>query len=266
MRALLASVPDHSFLDEDVAVREARRFKVDVSFAFGDDEVRWSVNDKGEPEAFRDRLERRFGSPFLGAFLELSPPGEVQTTVSFKHRDGRLDRLGLYFEELRDDAVLRAVASSISVEPPPPPADARPVAVCVDVVDGQPTGFKDYWLLEETDTPHPALPSELRPLASRFPLHPTRQRRRLLWARRTGLDSVVVGHKVMWMTESRTRETSAAAWAVVDRLAEGLAPCPALVALRGAWSHEEFLHPDLVSLDTDANGDVRRLLAYTSIR
>ena len=123
-------------LDLACAARHARRFKIDVSFALsldGRPAARFSVNDKGEPGAFRARLLDRSGvlalpRERLEAFFALSPPGFVQTTVALKWAPGggAPDTVSLYFEELAlspggDRLVHAVLGPALGVTPPPWP-------------------------------------------------------------------------------------------------------------------------------------------------
>ena len=80
-----------------------RAYKLDVSVSLRPDSApRVSVNDTGEPEAFRDRLRAHCGAmglepETLERFLRLCPVGLAQTTLSLKW-ESRL-RTTLYFEE-----------------------------------------------------------------------------------------------------------------------------------------------------------------------
>ncbi|HJN74544.1 MAG TPA: hypothetical protein QGF58_11475 [Myxococcota bacterium] len=263
---VLASVPDTSFIDWDVASREARRFKFDVSFACGDSEVRWSLNDKGEPSAFRERLET-LGLRVTAAFLALSPPGAVQTTASFKYRNGRLDRIGLYFEELDDAELIDAVFALAGHQPPPRPEGWRPVAVCLDIRDDAIVAAKDYWMAEDRPGDFRQVPEVLVDWRDRLPWNPFFENRRYLWGRRVTAGGRG-GDKLMWMPESHRPETASLAWQGVDqiRLDLGLAANAHLSALRSGWDFEDYLHPDLVCVDFGEDAKPARLLVYTSVR
>lgn len=255
-----------ALLDRAVAARAARRFKLDVSFALGADGARFSLNDKDEPGAFRARLRSVLPGEALERFLALSPAGAVQTTVGVKAKDGVLQRVSLYFEELPSgpagEALRRAVLALAGVDVAP---GLPPVAVCLDLdAAGRVVAAKDYGLIEGEPAPFP----EER---DRFPAHPVTGNRRFLYARRFAPGGAPAGSKLMWMSETHRPADVARAWAEVDRLAEGLPPdraARALARLRAGWSFAPgaFLHPDLLSVDRDAQGAVRAIVAYVSVR
>ena len=277
-------------LDLACAARHARRFKIDVSFALsldGRPAARFSVNDKGEPGAFRARLLDRSGVLALArerleAFFALSPPGFVQTTVALKWAPGggAPDTVSLYFEELAlspggDRLVHAVLGPALGVTPPPWPGLA-PVAVCLDHRGGRPVGGKDYWMVvdreDEPLQPLPGLPPALRAHRARFPFEPRRRTRRFLVVRRFDRRGLV-GHKLMWMGEAQEARVAEFAWRHVDALIAEHAPPPsptaaALDRLRRTWAHggDAWLYPDLVSLDVDADGLPRRVLLYVSLK
>lgn len=251
-----------ALLDRAVALREARRFKLDVSFAPRG--ARFSLNDKGEPEAFRARLRAVLPGLVLERFLALSPPGAVQTTVGVKANAGQIERFSLYYEELppgeEGERLRRAVLALAGVDAPAPGHPA--VAACVDLDPrGAVLAAKDYALLEGEEGPFP----EER---ARFPSHPITGNRRFLYARRFAPGGVRTGTKLMWMSETHRPADVARAWAEVDRLRAGLPPNGALERLRAGWSFapEVFLHPDLLSVERDAEGRARGVLVYVSVR
>ncbi|MFZ5477989.1 MAG: hypothetical protein ACOZNI_14540 [Myxococcota bacterium] len=271
--------PGLALIDRACAVREARRFKLDVSCSLplggGEGAIRFSVNDKGEPVAFRERLRAvlpGLGAPpaILEALLAVAAPGRVQTTAAVKLRGSRVERVTLYLEELRPDDVEIAraffrAAGAVGLGEPC-------AAVSVDLAGGRIVGLRDYVLVEEGD-----LPVDVPALAAwraRLPRHPFAGTLRFLVARRHGFAGEHRGAKLLWMTESHRPETAAMAWRAVDALAAAYGVDPgepvaaSLAALRAGWRHAPacFLHPDLVSLDVDAAGEARASIVYVSVR
>lgn len=275
-------------MDLSVTCREARRFKVDVSFRLGLDgapRARWSVNDKGEPEAFRARLREVLPAIGLSAealerFLAIAPPGEVQTTLSVKWgpQGGRPERVGLYFEELmacpRAEDITRAVFDLVdpSANRSPIPG-ALPGAVSVDLSPQGFIGARDYLLCQDDALgPHPV---PLTPAAQAFreslPLHSHNHTRRFLVARRAGARR---GSKLLWLTEAHHPSSAARAWDVVGRLRAQLGvpdsqPARAMDRLREAWplDHEAaYPYPDLVCLNLDGDGAPEALILYVSLK
>lgn len=275
-------------LDVAVAAEHASRFKVDVSFALlgqGEGGARFSVNDKGEEPTFRDRLRARapdlgVPEPLLEAFLSLSPPGQVQTTLGVKWRDdgGAPERVTLYHEELfrSDDGAsvipaLFAIAG-LAERAPPPRVGLEPGAVCVDVAAGRIVGLKDYWIATETRRdPALTLPEPLEAFRRATPPSTERGTRRYLVARRFTADGRPAGHKLLWMSEAHDRPAAERSWAFVDRARRQLKlpstrPARAMDALRDSWSQPALLYPDLVSLDLDADEVPRGLTVYVSLK
>jgi hypothetical protein len=273
-----------ALVDLPVASAHARRFKLDVSFALdGHAHARFSVNDKGEPGPFRERLYTRLpalGVPpaLLADFFALSPPGQVQTTVSVKWHASKW-RIGLYYEELLlhpDGPALidRAFERFLDQTSEAPPPNSQPVALCIDVTEGVVTGAKDYHMVtERPGEPTIALPPGLGEVRDGLPWHPINDTRRYLLARRYGPDGPA-GAKLLWMTESWDAGTAAAAWEVVDGLRSRFgfpeaSPSRALDALRAGWpfsGEEAFLFPDLVGLNVGPEGRPEALLVYVSVR
>ncbi|MEQ9319061.1 MAG: hypothetical protein RIF41_07865 [Polyangiaceae bacterium] len=274
-------------LDLDVAAAQAPRFKVDVSFALlgrGEGGARFSVNDKGEEAAFRERLNDNAPAldiprPLLDAFLSLSPPGAVQTTfgVKWPHEGGDPHRVTLYHEELfrspRGPSIIAALFGIAGVDDAPPPrAGLEPGAVCVDVAGATIVGLKDYWIATETSRePALTLPEPLEAFRRATPFSTERGTRRYLVARRFDADGRPNGHKLLWMSEAHDRAAAERAWAFVDRARRELKlpttqPARAMDALRHTWSHPALLYPDLVSLDLDADERPRGLTVYVSLK
>lgn len=274
-------------VDWEVAAAEARRFKVDVSFVLGPaaHRPRFSLNDKGEPVPFRRRLERTLPtlgvpSDSLSAFFDLSAPGEVQTTASFKWEGERLDRIGLYYEELSRSArgpalIAEVFQRAIGIDPPAPPPGTLPVAVCADLRDGAFVAARDYHLA--TDRPDDPTPLDdswatIEPFRERLPFHEAHGTRRFLMARRAVARGGSSGRKLMWMTECHLPSTAAKAWATVDELIAELGfdgpETKALADLRRSWPDGDslYLYPDLVSLNVDGDGQPEALLVYVSMK
>ncbi len=280
----------HSLLDLAVTAEHARRFKIDVSFALsldGSASARFSVNDKGEPEAFRARLLEHgealgMSEERLRAFFALAEPGFVQTTAAFKwsHEGGRPQTVSLYYEELAltpggERLVHEVFGPALGVRPPPWEG-LVPVAVCLDHQAGAPIAGKDYWMLVDREgeplTPLPGLPEALQAHRARFPFEPRRQTRRFLVVRRFD-SSGLCGHKLMWVGEAQEARVAELAWDHVDALLAEHEPAPsptlhALQQLRSGWAFDAdaWLYPDLVSLDVDVDGVPRRVLLYVSLK
>ncbi len=277
-----------ALMDAAVAQAQARRFKLDLSFRLGRDgaaHARFSVNDKGEPEAFRGRIRSvlpplGFSARAIEAFFALSPPGEVQTTLSLKWgaAGGRPLRVGLYYEELmalqRAPALIGAVLGlGAGVLPLAPPPGALPAAVCADLGPDGFVGARDYWLCEdgEGEARDLGLPGALQAFRHSLPLHSHNRCRRFLLARRAGARS---GSKLLWVTEAQHPDSARAAWGTVQALLPSLelpdsAPMSALEMLRKRWPFVEsdaYLYPDLVCLDVDGAGGVEALILYVSIK
>ncbi|MCB9793575.1 MAG: hypothetical protein H6741_12705 [Alphaproteobacteria bacterium] len=281
--------PPKSLLDLTVTAREARRFKIDVSFSLakgGAPLARWSVNDKGEPEAFRARL--RATLPALGLpaealerFFAISPPGEVQTTLSVKWgpEGGLPERVGLYYEELMDCPRAEAITAAVfdlvdpSAKRSPIPG-ALPGAVSADLTPGGFIGARDYLLCQDdAEGLHPGLhlPPEAEAFRAALPLHSHNHTRRFLVARRAGARE---GSKLLWLTEAHHPSSAERAWAVVDALRVRLElpdslPARAMDQLRATWPlplDEAYPYPDLVCLNLDGQGAPEALILYVSIK
>lgn len=281
-------VPGLGLVDRAVAAQHARRFKLDVSFALPlrtgvSSGIRFSVNDKGEPDAFRARLAGilpELGVPpeRLAALLAVAAPGRVQTTAAVKFRPGsaRPDRVTVYLEELHRDPDAEDLASGffraagLDGAPAPIPGTRR-AAVSADLAGGEVVGVRDYGMVE-TDDASVALPGPLSRWRDALPRHAFHGTRRFLVARRFDLAGRPAGDKLLWMLESHRPEAAAAAWRAVDERTADVVPgdpvATALALLRASWTHAPgcFLHPDLVSLDVDRQGRADLLLVYVSVR
>ena len=268
-------LPWRELVDFDVACREARRFKLDASFALdrgGRAVGRFSVNDKGEPVAFRERLLRF--APVLERQLGVSPPGEVQTTLAVKSNGVTT----LYFEELaacpRAEELRQQTFALAGAAAPPLPEGAAPVAVCLDWVGAEIAAAKTYAMVTERagETPR-ALPREAAAYRELFEPHPVHGTRRYLLATRHAPGGAPRGSKLLWMSEVHRPVDVGWAWAAVARArarvaAPASAVSRALDGLVSGWSHapDTLLYPDLVSLDLDAAGRATGLVVYVSVR
>lgn len=274
-----------SLVDLQVAAEQARRFKVDASFALdrsGAAHARFSVNDKGEPDAFRERLRRAdLGLPAdLDDYLAIAPPGEVQTTLGVKWSaaGGPPQRTTVYFEELQDcpraAEIIDAVFRWGLHRPAPPAPPLLPVSVCLDFSGGRVVAARDYHLvLESSDQAAVPLPAAQEEFRRGFALDPVRRTRRYLLARRFGPGGDPTGSKLLWVSEAHTPAAVAWAWSQVDRLRAAwnlpeTATSRAMGALRAGWRHgtAATLYPDLVSMDADATMTPRALLTYVSVK
>jgi hypothetical protein len=279
-------LPWRALVDRDAIARTARAFKLDVSFALAVDgaaSARFSINDKGEPERFRERLlaaSELLGVPRWGldAQLALSPPGEVQTTLGVKWgpQGGDPERVSVYFEELyrspRGLPIREAAFAMASVPVPDVPPGLDLVSVCLDWSGGALLAVKDYWMITERDGgPSTALPGTLDAYRAPFRPHPVNHTRRFLVASRHAVGGRATGAKLLWMSEVHRNETLDWAWREVDRLKADLPPsgvARTLDDLRANWRHAPgtFLYPDLVSLNVGADGATEGVLVYVSVR
>jgi len=270
-----------TLVDLPTAATEAPRFKLDASFALdhtGAAHARFSINDKGEPVAFRERLTPALGLPGdLDGFLAISPPGEVQTTLGVKWTaaGGPPARTSLYFEELQQHPRASEIMDQAfrwGLGRPAPPAELAPVSVCLDFAAGQVVAAKDYHLVVETsDAPAVPLDPALDAFRRGFPLDPWRRSRRYMLARRFAPDGGPSGAKLLWVSEAHTAAAIAWAWSQVDRLRADwklpeTATSRALDRLRDGWKHAARLYPDLVSMDVDAEMIPHTLLVYVSVK
>ncbi|MFO0685367.1 MAG: hypothetical protein U0234_25135 [Sandaracinus sp.] len=273
-------------VDLDEAARVARRFKLDVSFDFAPQKrARFSLNDKGEPAAFRARLRRALpamgiDAQLLDRFLAIAAPGRVQTTVGVKwSADASApERVSLYFEELyRDPAhaqIRDDVFALVGLEAPPVPEGARPVSVCIDCTREGPVALKSYDVLTDTPTTRAReVPPSLEEAVASLPFHPIHGARRYMIATRRAPTGRDLGHKLLWITEVHRPSLARWAWDQVDawrrRWGTDVHPdvARALDELRGDPTFDDatFLYPDLVGLNTDASSEPR-LLVYVSVR
>ncbi len=259
----------------------ARSFKMDVSVDLSDlQRIRWSLNDTGEPEAFRARLRALWSEladpAWLERFLAISPPGGAQTTASFKwEADGSgPSRLGLYFEELHLDpqaARIHGQVARLAMGSVPGPLQLPLAAVCMDLRAGEPAGFKDYWLALDH------LPAEAGPhlqaLWSRLPTHPRTGERRGLYVRRFDRRGRAAGERLLWVTECTRTEDIPRTWACLDDLGgthwgKRLHGWPELRRWIEGWPTDPgtFLYPDLVAFNVDPGGEPAGVQVYLSLK
>ena len=233
-----AEIPDLSPLFPlGLIARHARRFKFDVSVDLAARGVpRASINDTGEPEAFRDRLRRTgeihaISNELLDEWFALCHPGDCQTTLSLKWgpSGARPQRTGLYYEELfRHPSGRRLWADAFRWAgcPLPEPLSEIDGAVCVDLAGDRIVGVKDYWI-GEGSLPDCA-PDSLNEFLAAVPVHPRTGERRFLFARRYEPDGALAGYKLLWMTEATRPEYATVAWKALSelqrRFGEGATP------------------------------------------
>ena len=263
------------------AARHMRRFKLDVSLDLTPDPTpRMSLNDSGEPTAFRQRL--RAAAPHLGldhawldAWLSLSDAGDGQTTLGIKWLSSGL-RSTLYFEELAahsDPLGCRsAVREFLGLTPSGADGPGQLGALGVDLVEGVPVALKEYRAVD-LDADSLELPPALRAFAEAIPTHPRTGLRRALLAERLDRGGASLGRKLLWMTEARSAEEALAAWRHAAGLARAfggpMGPNLARVLrlVRGwRWSPSCYVYPDLVSLDVDPAGAPLRMILYISLK
>jgi hypothetical protein len=278
------AVLPNALLDVDLMAAEARRFKIDVSFDFSPGQhARFSINDKGEVEAFRRRLRRELpamgvDARTLDAFLGVAAPGRVQTTLACKWGAVGLDRISLYYEELARDrdaeTIRRGVFGLAGLEPPPVPEGAEPVSVCIDLAQGVPLALKSYDVfVDRPGAPTDHVPESLREAVTSLPLHPVNGVRRYMVATRRDARGVDLGSKLLWVPEVHRPSLATWAWSYVDRWRETWgrgaddATTTALEALRRdpAFGDDAFLVPDLIGLNVAGRG-TPELLVYVSVR
>ena len=290
VRALLAllysqspDLPDLAALAPlPVVARFARRFKIDVSVDLSSTSApRASVNDTGEPEAFRARLREAeplhgISAETLDAWFALCSPGACQATLALKWGEtgARPQRVSLYYEELfrhPEPRRLWADAFHWAGCPLPGPLDAIDGAVCVDFAGDRIVGLKDYWIGE--GTPPPGSPEILGEFLAAVPPHPRTGERRYLFARRFEPDGRLTGYKLLWMTETRLPAHATSAWKTLAALQQRFSggSTPAYQRLRRfveAWplSDDCVPYPDLISLNTSTDGALEALIAYVSLR
>lgn len=278
-----ADIPDLSPLIPLAPVaRHARRFKLDVSVDLSPGGLpRASINDTGEPEAFRERLRRTgaihaISTERLDAWFALCRPGDCQATLSLKwgSSGARPRRTGLYYEELfRHPSGRRLWADAFRWAgcPLPEPLPGIDGAVCVDLDGDRIVGIKDYWI-EEGSLPGFA-PESLKEFLAAVPAHPRTGERRFLFARRFDPDGELTGFKLLWMTEAGRPEYATLAWRAMSELQKRFAggATPNYTRMRRwveAWPYSDdcIPYPDLISLNTNAAGEPQGLIAYVSVK
>ncbi len=266
-------------IEPATAARVMRRFKLDVSVDLSPDAApRMSLNDTGEPGAFRARVEAAaphlgLPAPWLAAFFALSAPGDGQTTLGLKL--GAPRRATLYFEELTEhsdpDGCRAGVRAMLGL---PPGGDGPRLlgAVGVDVEAGATVALKEYRVVDLDEDVLDLAPA-LRAWADSVPTHARTGRRRAILADRIDPAGGLLGRKLLWMTEARTPAEATTTWRQASDLVRG-AGVPvgpnlarALRLARGwRWSASCFPYPDLVSLDVGPDGAPRRAILYVSVK
>ena len=252
-----------------------RDYKLDVSVSLSaSPSPRASVNDTGEPAQFRERLRAhhdQLGLPLsqLQAFLDLCPPGVVQTTLALKWESPT--RTTLYLEELvrhPNPEDLRDALFGLYGLAPPQVAPLPLMALAVDFRAGQPIALKDYRHVDLVA--QPALAPVLAPL---FRIHPRTGQVRALLAQRWDIGGQALGDKLLWVTEANTPALAAATWRHVAGMVEKLgyrdsAGWGRVRSLVEGWPFgpDVIPYPDLVSVNRDANGDVEDFLLYISLK
>ncbi|MEZ4226381.1 MAG: hypothetical protein R3B13_35880 [Polyangiaceae bacterium] len=272
------------WVDASVQARTAGAFKLDVSFAFdGRRHARFSINDKLEPEAFRERLasnRAHLGSSreVLDEFFGLAQPGEVQTTLGLKYlaNSATPDRVSLYYEELGQSArgiELRAhTFARFGLRAPDLEPDFGANAVCIDFRGGQMLGAKCYDVtVERHDTPARTLPSGLADFRDRLPFHPDTGTRRYMLARRFDHAGAWVGSKLLFMTEVHAAAHAARSFALVEQLLAGAPVHPEVQRAyeslaRAPAESGRYFFPDLVGRDVTPEGRVVSHVVHVSVR
>ncbi len=266
--------------------RAAATFKLDVSFVSGPGRhARFSVNDKMEPVAFRERLKRHVTvlgcqPQALRDFFAVAAPGEVQTTVGVKYLDGSAtpDRVSLYYEELsqsdRSSEIRASTFGLLGLQPPPLADGYVPNAVCIDYRNGVAVGAKcyDVTLERRGSTPAP-LPSCLNEVRTRLPWHPVMNTRRYMRVHRVDAGGADAGCKLLFMTEVHDPAHSRSAFALAASLLEQYGPVNAAVqgafdelSLATATATHHYYYPDLIGLNVDAAGRAESAVAHVSVR
>lgn len=266
--------PDEHLLTAQGCAPFMRQFKLDVSLSLrAGSAPRASVNDSGEPEAFRQRLlsrpERLGLTPTtLQHFLALCPPGAAQTTLSLKWEQPL--RTTLYFEELPrhpdPEALCSALFATYGV--PCPPSKRPLMAIAVDFVQDTPATLKVYRHIDLQREPE-AAPGP----AALLTRHPHTGEKRAMLAHRFDLDGRLRGDKVLWVTEANTPALAAQAWRSAARLAKRLS-----LHRSPNWQLAKQLverwpqglgcvpYPDLISFNRDAGGAIEDLILYVSLK
>ncbi|MEL6342696.1 MAG: hypothetical protein AAFV53_06160 [Myxococcota bacterium] len=251
-----------------------RDFKLDISVSLRDGGApRASVNDTGEPDAFRQRLRAQparlgLSAETLETFLSRCPPRMAQTTLSLKWEQ-RL-RTTLYFEELPrhpdPEGLCAALFSTYAV---PAPRPGRPLmAIATDFIDGEPAALKVYRHIDLQQDPSAA--PALAPMLRR---HPRTGQRRAMLAERFGMDGRLRGDKLLWVTEANTPALAAQTWRHVSRLARRLSfhrstGWALTKALVGGWPFGPGCvpYPDLVCFNRALDGAIEDLILYISLK
>lgn len=270
------SLPSYrALLDVSRCSQFMREFKLDVSVSLrAHSSPRFSLNDTGEPDDFRSRLHSHheqigLSSSELHRFLSLSPPGEVQTTLSLKWEDPL--RTTLYFEELSrhpDSSVLRRSMFDEFLSVAPPRQDHKLMALAVDYQGGVPVALKEYGHVDLAKQP------ELAPtVAPLLMTHARTSEKRAMIAQRYDLEGGPLGDKILWVTEANSPQLAAKVWRHVAGLVKQLSfdkgPGWALVRqLVADWPYgpDVVPYPDLVCLNRSSTGQVEDLILYVSLK
>jgi len=270
------SLPSYrALLDVSRCSQFMREFKLDVSVSLrAHSSPRFSLNDTGEPDAFRSRLHSHheqigLSSSELHRFFSLSPPGEVQTTLSLKWEDPL--RTTLYFEELSrhpDPAVLRRSMFDEFLGVAPPRQDRQLIALAVDYQGGVPVGLKEYAHADLAKQP------ELAPtVAPLLMAHPRTLEKRAMIAQRYDLAGSLLGDKILWVTEANSAQLAAKAWRHVAGMVKKLSFDEGTGwGLVRQWVEDwpygpsVVPYPDLVSVNRRSDGQVEDLILYLSLK
>jgi len=232
--------------------------------------ARFSANDRGDPVGFRRALADLPLEPsLLARFLEGAAPGRVQTTVGAKwSRATEPERLTLYFEELSmapdgGSWIAQHVARLADATPP-----EGALAVALDVRPGhtEPLAFKAYLpRVDRRGAPGGApLPGSLEAFRRALPFH-ERGTRRMLVATRWAPGGARTGHKLLWVPEVRFADPRAV-WDHTQALRERLKLPPSRPgSALDVLASDPEMYPDLVSLDSDADGVPRSLTVYVAV-
>jgi len=268
----------------DVARRHARTFKSDISLDLAHlDDVRWSVNDQGEPLAFRLRVVpqlQALGVPtsLLAPFFAAGEMGQHQTTLAMKWegdgpRGPSPDRIGLYYDGLfhaREAEAIRRVVAGLADGPIPPRLPGPMLGAAIDLVGDRVTGFKDYFV--QGDVPVAEMAPALQDVFHRVPPDPRNSHRMRVYARRFRQGDPA-GQRLGWLPENVRAEHHGLMMdhieALVTPWGEAAAAWPEVRAWIEAWDTEAlgcFVMPGAVAFNVDAAGRPRSVQLYLSVR
>ena len=268
--------PYQALIAPEQCLTHMPHFKLDVSVSLREDAVpRFSINDTGEPNAFRQRMHAQIEhigiSPnTLLSFFDLCPPGMAQTTLSLKWEHPL--RCTLYFEELTEHESpmnLREQWYQHFYGPLHPPASDKPlVALGADFIRDQLVATKEYVL---SDLNQPS--DQHRTLAQLIPSHPSSKQKRVLLAQRYDAHGRDIGEKILWVTEGNTPYLAAKTWKDVSRIVRSLS----LHKTRNwrmlvewirdwRWGPACVPYPDLVCFNRQPNGMIEDLILYVPLK